>query len=79
MLFLVKNTKKLVEIWQKVKKLLNAVMQETLEPIRLRREELAKDLPAIWEMLRVGSEKARTVAARTLAEVKAAMKINYFQ
>ena len=63
----------------KVKKLLNAVMQETLEPIRLRREELAKDLPAIWEMLRVGSEKARTVAARTLAEVKAAMKINYFQ
>jgi tryptophanyl-tRNA synthetase len=63
----------------KVKKLLNAVMQETLEPIRLRREELAKDLPAIWEMLKVGSEKARAVAARTLADVKAAMKINYFE
>ena len=63
----------------KVKKFLNAVMQETLEPIRVRREELAKDLPAIWEMLKAGSEKAREVAASTLAEVKRAMKINYFE
>jgi tryptophanyl-tRNA synthetase len=63
----------------KVKKLLNAVMQETLEPIRLRREQLAKDIPAIWEMLKEGSEKARAVAANTLAEVKRAMKINYFE
>ncbi len=63
----------------KVKKFLNAVMQETLEPIRARREALAKDLPAIWEMLKVGSEKARQVAAQTLAEVKRAMKINYFE
>ena len=62
----------------KVKKFLNAVMQETLEPIRARREELAKDLPAIWEMLKVGSEKARAVAAQTLSEVKKAMKIDYF-
>ena len=63
----------------KVKKFLNAVMQETLEPIRARRETLAKDLPAIWEMLKTGSEKAREVAASTLAEVKRAMKINYFE
>ncbi len=63
----------------KIKKFLNAVMQETLEPIRLRREELAKDLPAIWAMLKAGSEKAREVAANTLAEVKRAMKINYFE
>ena len=63
----------------KVKKFLNAVMQETLEPIRMRREELAKDLPAIWAMLKAGSEKARGVAASTLAEVKRAMKINYFE
>ena len=61
----------------KVKKLLNAVMQETLEPIRLRREELAKDIPAIWDMLYKGSEVARA-AAETLAEVKKAMKIDYF-
>ena len=63
----------------KVKKLLNAVMQETLAPIRQRREELAKDLPAIWEMLKKGSEKARATAAKTLAEVKRAMKIHYFE
>ncbi len=63
----------------KVKKFLNAVMQETLEPIRARREALEKDIPAVWEMLKVGSEKARGVAAQTLAEVKRAMKINYFE
>ncbi len=63
----------------KVKKFLNAVMQETLEPIRARRETLAGDLPAVWEMLRKGSEKAREVAGETLAEVKKAMKIDYFK
>ena len=63
----------------KVKRFLNAVMQETLAPIRLRREEFAKDIPAVWEMLKKGSEEARAVAAQTLAEVKAAMKINYFE
>ena len=54
----------------KVKRLLNEVMQETLAPIRARREELAKDIPAIWEMLKEGSDKAREVAAQTLKEVK---------
>lgn len=63
----------------KVKKFLNAVMQETLEPIRTKREALAGDLPAVWEMLRKGSEKAREVAGETLAEVKKAMKIDYFK
>ncbi len=63
----------------KVKKFLNAVMQETLEPIRTKREALAKDLPAIWAMLKEGSEVARAAAAETLAKVKAAMKINYFE
>lgn len=62
----------------KVKKFLNAVMQETLEPIRVRREELEKDIPAIWEMLKKGSEEAKAVAGETLAEVKKAMKIDYF-
>ncbi len=62
----------------KVKKFLNAVMQETLEPIRTRREELAKDLPAVWNMLKEGSEVAREAAAETLAKVKKAMKIDYF-
>ena len=53
-------------------------MQETLEPIRLRREEFAKDLSAVWEMLKKGSEVAREVAGQTLSEVKKAMKIDYF-
>ena len=63
----------------KVKKFLNNVMQETLEPIRVRREELEKDIPAVWEILKNGSEKAKAVAAQTLNEVKRAMKINYFE
>ena len=62
----------------KVKKLLNAVMQETLEPIRLRREEFAKDLPAVWDMLYAGSQEAKAKAADTLDRVKKAMKIDYF-
>ena len=62
----------------KVKKLLNAVMQETLEPIRLRREEFAKDIPAVWDMLYAGSQEAKAKAAQTLSEVKKAMKIDYF-
>ncbi|MBQ8884822.1 MAG: tryptophan--tRNA ligase [Clostridia bacterium] len=63
----------------KVKKFLNAVLQETLEPIRTRREALAKDIPAIWEILRKGSEEAKAAAAETLADVKRAMKIDYFK
>ena len=62
----------------KVKRFLNEVMQETLAPIRERREELQKDIPAVWEMLKKGSFKAREVAQKTLDEVKSAMKINYF-
>ena len=63
----------------KVKKFLENIMQETLEPIRSRRKELEKDIPAIYEILRKGSETAREVAAKTLSEVKSAMRINYFE
>ena len=62
----------------KVKRFLNEVMQETLAPIRERREEFAKDIPAVWDILYKGSVKARETAAQTLAEVKKAMKIDYF-
>ena len=62
----------------KVKKFLNNVMQETLEPIRNRRKELEKDIPAVYEILKKGSDEAREVAAQTLSEVKSAMRINYF-
>ena len=62
----------------KVKKFLNNVLQEELEPIRKRREELQKDIPYVYEVLKKGSEAARETAAQTLHEVRDAMKINYF-
>ena len=62
----------------KVKKLLNNIIQAELAPIREKRQMLQKDIPYVYEVLKKGSEEAREVAARTLDEVKAAMKINYF-
>ena len=62
----------------KCKKFLEKVLNETLEPIRARRLEFQKDIPAIYDMLRRGCEDARSVAADTLADVRRAMKINYF-
>lgn len=63
----------------KVKKFLNNIMQEELEPIRNRRAAFEKDIPEIYNILKKGSEAAREVAAQTLAEVKHAMKIDYFE
>lgn len=63
----------------KIKKFLNNIMQEELAPIRARRAEFEKDIPAVYESLKNGSEVARECAAQTMAEVKRAMKINYFE
>lgn len=62
----------------KVKKFLNNVLQEELQPIRERRKEFEKDIPYVYEILKKGTEKAREAASKTLADVKEAMKINYF-
>lgn len=62
----------------KVKKFLNKVLEEELAPIRERRKELEKDIPAIYDILKEGTKAAKEAAAQTLSEVKAAMKINYF-
>jgi len=62
----------------KIKKFLNSVLQSKLSPIRERRAELQKDIPYVYDVLKRGSEAAREVAAKTLSEVKRAMKINYF-
>ena len=62
----------------KVKKFLNAIMQEEFEPIRNRRKEYQKDIGCVYQMLKDGSEAARQTAAQTLHDVKDAMKINYF-
>ncbi|MCR5476187.1 MAG: tryptophan--tRNA ligase [Lachnospiraceae bacterium] len=63
----------------KVKKFLLNIVQETLEPIRAKRKELEKDIPAVYEILKKGSQEAREVAAQTMSEVKHAMRIDYFE
>lgn len=63
----------------KVKKFLNSVLQEELEPIRMKRIEFAKDVSVIYDILYKGSCMARETASNTLSEVKSAMKINYFE
>ena len=60
------------------KNFLFAVLEDTLAPIRERRHKFEKDIPYVYSVLREGTEAARKAAAQTLAEVKAAMKINYF-
>ena len=62
----------------KVKKFLYAILEELLTPIRERRKEWEKDIPAVFDILKKGSEAARAVAANTLADVRSAMRINYF-
>ena len=62
----------------KIKKFLNNVLQEELNPIRARRKEFEKDIPMVYDILKEGSEAAREAAAQTLSEVKSAMRINYF-
>ena len=62
----------------KIKKFLNNVLQEELAPIRVRRAEFEKDIPMVYDILKTGSENARAVAAKTMDEVKRAMRINYF-
>ncbi len=62
----------------KIKKFLNNIIQSELEPIRARRAEYEKDLPAVYDMLKQGSDAARNVAAETLSKVRRAMKIDYF-
>lgn len=63
----------------KVKKFLNNVLQEELEPIRNRRKEYEKDIAYVYDILRKGSQEAEQVAKKTLNDVKNAMRINYFE
>ena len=63
----------------KVKKLLIAVLNETLEPIRERRRYYEQHIEEVYAMLRRSSERARAEAAQTLADVRRAMRIDYFE
>lgn len=62
----------------KIKRFLNSIVQAELEPIRARRREYEKDIATVYDILKVGSDKAREVAEATLQDVKNAMQINYF-
>ena len=62
----------------KCKKLLNNVMQQYLAPIRARREEYAKDMGEVLNMLKKGTQHAVEVSNETVNEVRSAIGINYF-
>lgn len=61
-----------------VKKLLINILEETLAPIRERRAQFENDIPMVYDILHKGSIKAREAAAKTLDDVRSAMRINYF-
>ena len=63
----------------KVKKFLNNVLQAELAPIRERRKMWESRIEDVYDLLRIGSEKARETAASTLHDVRHAMKIDYFE
>ena len=62
----------------KIKRFLYDVLEAELAPIRARRAAYEKDLPAVYDMLKKGSERAREKAAGTLDAVKRAMQLDYF-
>lgn len=60
-----------------VKRYLNEVLQEFLEPIRKKREAFAKELGFVKECLKQGTDKAQVTTSQTLSDVRSAMGINY--
>jgi len=62
----------------KIKRFLNSVLQEVLEPIRNRRIEFSKNMDYVYDVLKAGSIAAREQAAETMSDIKKAMRINYF-
>ena len=63
----------------KVKRFLIAILEEELAPIRERRKEWEAKIPEVYALLKKGCDEARALAADTLADVRRAMKINYFE
>lgn len=61
------------------KKFLLNILNDRLEPMRQRRAEYEKDIKSVYEVLKRGTEAARAVGRQTLAEVRSAMRINYFE
>lgn len=61
-----------------IKKHLNDVLQDFLEPIRKKREIYARDPHQVLDMLQKGTDRANQVAYQTLMEVRQAMGLDYF-
>jgi len=61
-----------------IKKRLNGILQDLIGPMRLRREEFAKDPATVMQLLQQGTLKTREAAAKKMAEVRKAMHIDYF-
>jgi len=61
-----------------VKQRLVAALERFMEPIRERRARYAARPALVDEILRAGSERARDEASRTLHEMRAAMRLDYF-
>ncbi len=62
-----------------VKKFLVEVLNRFLEPIRKKRAEYEQNPELVEKILREGTQKARVEAQKTLAEVKKALKLDYFE
>jgi tryptophanyl-tRNA synthetase len=62
----------------KVKRYLLEILEAKFAPIRDRRAEFAKDKAEVMNMLRLGSQQAKAVAAQTLLEVRRAIGVEYF-
>lgn len=61
-----------------VKQRLVEVLEAELGPIRARRAEHASDPGEVLRMLADGTARGRAVVARTLADVRGAMRLDYF-
>lgn len=62
----------------KCKKFLLNVLEKELAPIRERRQQYEKNIPAVFDILKQGTASARAFAQQTMDEVRKAMKIDYF-
>ncbi len=61
------------------KKFLIQVLEETLSPIREERAKWEKDIGAVYEIIQAGTARAVEKTNATLARVRQAMRINYFE
>ena len=57
----------------------NTPTGKLIRNIMLSFAEFERDIPAVYDILKQGCEKAREAAVETMDEVRRAMKLNYFE